>query len=433
MSVTAAQGFRAAGVTAGLKASGTPDVAVVVNQGPRDAAAAVLTENRVAAAPVVWTRRAVRDGRATAVVLNSGGANAATGAEGLEDARRTAEHAAAALGTAADDVLVCSTGLIGERLPMDTLTAGVSEAVAALSPDGGEDAAVAIKTTDTVAKTAVARGEGFTVGGMAKGAGMLAPGMATMLSVITTDADVPAPALDAALREAVRATFNRVDSDGCMSTNDTVILLASGASGTAPEPEAFAAALHEVCADLSRQLVADAEGARHDIAVRVVHAETEEAAEAVARAVGRSNLFKTAIFGQDPNWGRVIAAVGTVPESVTAFGDVLRSAKTVSARSASPTGTASPGSCARGTPRRSSPCSWPRRPWRSSPPWPSSTSPGPSCEVGRPYVPWPALRPGLRWSVLRSARAQTRRRPQRCRTPSGRWPSSYRSARQLQR
>ena len=194
-----------------------------------------------------------------------------------------------------------------------------AEAVAALSPDGGEDAAVAIKTTDTVAKTAVARGAGFTVGGMAKGAGMLAPGMATMLSVITTDADVPAPALDAALREAVRATFNRVDSDGCMSTNDTVILLASGASGTAPEPEAFAAALHEVCADLSRQLVADAEGARHDIAVRVVHAETEEAAEAVARAVGRSNLFKTAIFGQDPNWGRVIAAVGTVPESVAAF------------------------------------------------------------------------------------------------------------------
>lgn len=319
MSVTAAQGFRAAGVTAGLKASGTPDVAVVVNEGPRRAAAAVLTENRVAAAPVVWTRRAVRDGRATAVVLNSGGANAATGAEGLEDARRTAEHAAAALGTAADDVLVCSTGLIGERLPMDTLTAGVAEAVAALSPDGGEDAAVAIKTTDTVAKTAVARGAGFTVGGMAKGAGMLAPGMATMLSVITTDADVPAPALDAALREAVRATFNRVDSDGCMSTNDTVILLASGASGTAPEPEAFAAALHEVCADLSRQLVADAEGARHDIAVRVVHAETEEAAEAVARAVGRSNLFKTAIFGQDPNWGRVIAAVGTVPESVAAF------------------------------------------------------------------------------------------------------------------
>ncbi|MBY4599894.1 bifunctional glutamate N-acetyltransferase/amino-acid acetyltransferase ArgJ [bacterium BD-1] len=308
MSVTAAQGFRAAGVTAGLKASGTPDVAVVVNEGPRDAAAAVLTENRVAAAPVVWTRRAVQDGRATAVVLNSGGANAATGAAGLEDARRTAEHAAAALGTAADDVLVCSTGLIGERLPMDTLTAGVSEAVAALSPAGGEDAAVAIKTTDTVAKTAVARGEGFTVGGMA-----------TMLSVITTDADVPAPALDAALREAVRATFNRVDSDGCMSTNDTVILLASGASGTAPDPAAFAAALHEVCADLSRQLVADAEGARHDIAVRVVHAETEEAAEAVARAVGRSNLFKTAIFGQDPNWGRVIAAVGTVPESVAAF------------------------------------------------------------------------------------------------------------------
>lgn len=319
MSVTAAKGFWAAGVTAGLKASGTPDVAVVVNDGPRHDAAAVLTLNRVAAAPVVWTRQAVRDGSAAAVVLNSGGANAATGAEGLEDTRRTAEHAAGALGLAADDVLVCSTGLIGERLAMDRLVAGVTEAAGGLSQDGGEDAAVAIKTTDSVSKTARAVGEGFTVGGMAKGAGMLAPGMATMLCVITTDAEVPSSVLEAALQDAVRTTFNRVDSDGCMSTNDTVILLASGASGVAPGPDEFAAILHRVCADLSRQLVADAEGAAHDVAVRVHGARTEAEAEAVARAVTRSALFKTAIFGQDPNWGRVIAAVGTVPEDVAAF------------------------------------------------------------------------------------------------------------------
>lgn len=319
MSVTAAQGFRAAGVTAGLKASGTPDVAVVVNDGPRRAAAAVFTANRVAAAPVLWSRQAVSDGRADAVVLNSGGANAATGAPGFQDAHATAEHAAEALGVSPGDVLVCSTGLIGERLDRERLFAGVAAAAGALSADGGEDAAVAIKTTDTVAKTAQARGEGFTVGGMAKGAGMLAPGMATMLCVITTDAVVPAAVLDAALKDAVRTTFNRVDSDGCMSTNDTVILLASGAAGVAPDPEAFAATLHEVCADLSRQLVADAEGAAHDVAVRVHGAQTEDAAEAVARAVTRSNLFKAAIFGQDPNWGRVIAAVGTVPEEVAAF------------------------------------------------------------------------------------------------------------------
>lgn len=319
MSVTAAAGFRAAGATAGLKPSGSPDVAVVVNDGPKHEAAAVFTSNRVAAAPVLWSRQAVSDGRADAVVLNSGGANAATGHQGFQDAHRTAEHAAAALDCAAGDVLVCSTGLIGQLLDMDRLLRGVDAAVQGLDPDGGAAAAEAILTTDTRTKQAQAAGTGYTVGGMAKGAGMLAPGMATMLAVVTTDADLPAVALQQTLRRAVATTFNRADSDGCMSTNDTVVLLASGASGVVPDPEEFAAAVEEVCADLARQMVADAEGARHDIAVRVVNAETEEAAEAVARAVARSNLFKTAIFGQDPNWGRVIAAVGTVPESTAAF------------------------------------------------------------------------------------------------------------------
>ncbi|MGC5049471.1 bifunctional glutamate N-acetyltransferase/amino-acid acetyltransferase ArgJ [Micrococcus porci] len=319
MSVTAAQGFRAAGVTAGLKPSGKPDVAVVVNDGPSHAAAGVFTTNRVAAAPVRWSRQVLTDGRADAVVLNSGGANAATGHAGFQDAHRTAEHAAEALGVSAGDVVVCSTGLIGERLPLDTLLAGVDAAAAGLAEDGGADAALAIMTTDTVPKEAQASGEGWTVGGMAKGAGMLAPGMATMLCVVTTDADLPAAALQAALDEAVRTTFNRVDSDGCMSTNDTVVLLASGASGVAPEPTQFGAALHAVCADLARQLVGDAEGAGHDVLIRVVNASDEDAGEAVARAVSRSNLLKTAIFGQDPNWGRVISAVGTVPEEVAPF------------------------------------------------------------------------------------------------------------------
>lgn len=319
MSVTAAQGFRASGVTAGLKPSGKPDVAVVVNEGPRRTAAGVFTANRVAAAPVHWSRGVLADGRVDAVVLNSGGANAATGAPGLEDARRTAEHAAAALGLRADDVAVCSTGLIGERLPMDTLLAGVDEAVAALRPDGGAEAAVAIMTTDTVPKEVLVQGPGCVVGGMAKGAGMLAPGLATMLCVLTTDAVLPPAVLESALAEAVRTTFNRADSDGCMSTNDTVLLLASGASGHAPDPGEFTELLRRACADLARQLIGDAEGAAHEIAVRVTGASTEAAAEAVARAVTRSNLFKTAVFGQDPNWGRVISAVGTVPADVAPF------------------------------------------------------------------------------------------------------------------
>jgi glutamate N-acetyltransferase/amino-acid N-acetyltransferase len=323
VSVTAAQGFRAAGTAAGLKSTGKPDVALVVNDGPLDVAAAVFTSNRVVAAPVTWSRQVVADGRASAVVLNSGGANACTGPEGFLDTHRTAEHTADALGISAGDTIVCSTGLIGVRLPMDRLLPGVDAAVTALSTDGGTDAAHAIMTTDTVAKTAVVTVETttgtWTVGGMAKGAGMLAPGLATMLSVITTDAVVDAATADAALRAATTATFDRVDSDGCMSTNDTVVLLASGASGQTPTLDEIAAAVTEVSASLSRQLVADAEGASHDIAVEVVGAHSEDAAVAVARAVTRSNLFKAAVFGNDPNWGRVLSAVGTVPESVASF------------------------------------------------------------------------------------------------------------------
>jgi glutamate N-acetyltransferase / amino-acid N-acetyltransferase len=312
--VTAPRGFRAAGTTAGLKASGKPDLALVVNDGPRHDAAVVLTSNRVQAAPVKWTRQALSDGRCDAVVLNSGGANACTGAPGFVDTHATAEAVATALGVGAADVAVCSTGLIGERLPMDKLLAGVTAAAAALDPDGGDGAATAIMTTDTVSKQAVAhgpQGSGWAVGGMAKGAGMLAPGLATMLVVLTTDAVAEPAALDAALRAATRVTFDRVDSDGCMSTNDTVLLLASGASGVTPSADELREAVTAVCADLARQLVADAEGASHDIAVEVVGAATEDDAVTVARAVTRSNLFKAAVFGNDPNWGRVLAAVGT--------------------------------------------------------------------------------------------------------------------------
>ncbi|MDM8086536.1 bifunctional glutamate N-acetyltransferase/amino-acid acetyltransferase ArgJ [Cellulomonas cellasea] len=319
MTVTSPQGFRAAGVTAGLKASGRPDLALVVNDGPLHVAAGVFTTNRVVAAPVVWSRQAVADGVAHAVVLNSGGANACTGPEGFADTHRTAEHVAQALDTSPGDVLVCSTGLIGERLPMGLLLPGVDAAVEALSPDGGDAAATAIMTTDTVAKTVHIAGDGWSVGGIAKGAGMLAPGLATMLVVLTTDAALTAAEADAALRAATRTTFDRVDSDGCMSTNDTVLLLASGASGVTPEPAAFLDALAQACAGLARALVADAEGASHDIAVTVVNATTEDAAVAVARAVTRSNLFKAAVFGNDPNWGRVLAAAGTVPVDVAPF------------------------------------------------------------------------------------------------------------------
>ncbi|MDP9434796.1 MAG: bifunctional glutamate N-acetyltransferase/amino-acid acetyltransferase ArgJ [Actinomycetota bacterium] len=311
MTVTSARGFRAAGVTCGLKPSGLPDLALVVNDGPLSAAAGVFTSNRVKAAPVLWSQRVLAAGALDAVVLNSGGANACTGPDGFADTHRTAEAVAGGLGTGAARVAVCSTGLIGVRLPMAEVLSGVGDAVAALSATGGPHAAEAIRTTDTVAKTAFAQGQGFVVGGMAKGAAMLAPALATMLAVVTTDAVADSATLDRVLRTATRASFDRVDTDGCMSTNDTVLLLASGASGVSPSEADLAAAVTAVCADLARQMVADAEGASKDIAVEVVGAASEDDALEVARAVGRSNLLKCALHGEDPNWGRVLAAVGT--------------------------------------------------------------------------------------------------------------------------
>ncbi|MFE7427697.1 bifunctional glutamate N-acetyltransferase/amino-acid acetyltransferase ArgJ [Streptomyces sp. NPDC057545] len=312
MSVTAAQGFSAAGIAAGIKESGNPDLALVVNHGPRRAAAGVFTSNRVKAAPVLWSQQVLKGGEVGAVVLNSGGANACTGPKGFQDTHATAEKAAEVLpGHSAGEIAVASTGLIGTLLPMDKLLPGIEKAAAALSEHGGEKAAIAIKTTDTVHKTAVAGGEGWTVGGMAKGAGMLAPGLATMLVVLTTDADVDAAGLGSALRAATRTTFDRVDSDGCMSTNDTVLLLASGASGTTPDQDEFAQAVRAVCADLARQLIGDAEGASKDIRIEVINAATEDDAVEVGRSIARNNLLKCAIHGEDPNWGRVLSAIGT--------------------------------------------------------------------------------------------------------------------------
>ena len=312
MSVTAPSGFRAAGVAAGLKRSGGRDVALVVNDGPSDAAAAVFTRNRVQAAPVLWSRQAIADGRLRAVVLNSGGANACTGPAGFADTHATAECVATALDIGAGDVAVCSTGLIGERLPMDALLAGITRTAAALDRDGGPNAADAIRTTDTVAKQAVrVHADGWTVGGMAKGAGMLAPALATMLSVITTDAAVSADRLGVVLHDVVRRTFERVDADGCLSTNDTVILLASGASGLPAQSTDLGVLVEAVCADLAGQLVDDAEGATKHVAVVVGGAASEDDAVEVGRAVARNNLLKCALFGNDPNWGRVLAAVGT--------------------------------------------------------------------------------------------------------------------------
>ena len=321
--VTAAAGFRAAGITAGLKKSGRPDLALVVNDGPRDNAWAVFTSNRVVGEPVKWSRAAAADGHIRAVILNSGGANVCTGPAGYADVEATATTLATRLGVQTTDVLVASTGLIGERLPIDTLLAGIDPLVGALSGDGGTDAATAIMTTDTVPKTAhvtldTTHGT-FTVGGMAKGAGMLAPALATMLVVLTTDADVDPGGLRTALRAATSTTFDRIDSDGCMSTSDTVALLASGVSGVLPDYVEFAAAVQAVCASLARQLIADAEGASHDIAITVTNASSEQAAVAVARAVARGNLVKAAMFGNDPNWGRILAQVGTVPVVVAPF------------------------------------------------------------------------------------------------------------------
>lgn len=311
MSVTFAKGFQAAGVSAGIKASGGRDLALVVNGGPLKNAAARFTSNRVKAAPVLWSEQALQDGRVEAVILNSGGANACTGSEGFLDAHRTAEFVADLLHVSAGDVAVCSTGLIGVRLPMERVLTGAAEAHSQLNAAGGTDAALAIMTTDTVPKTAEFESDGVRIGGMAKGAGMLAPALATMLVVVTTDAVVDSNSLDQILGRVVESTFNRIDSDGCTSTNDTVLLLASGASGIElPEPK-LEEMLFNVCQNLARQLIADAEGVSKEVAIKVVNAATEADAVEVGRACARNNLLKCAIHGEDPNWGRVLAAVGT--------------------------------------------------------------------------------------------------------------------------
>ena len=311
MSVTSPKGFLASGVMAGIKSSGNRDVALIVNQGPKYVAAGVFTKNRVRAAPVTWSEQVLKSAALKAVILNSGGANACTGPEGFADTHRTAEYVATALTIAPIDVAVCSTGLIGQRLPMDKILDGIDAAVGQLSQDGGTNAALAIMTTDSVSKQALVERDGWSIGGMAKGAGMLAPGLATMLVVITTDAKLDPKQADAALRTATSLSFDRIDSDGCMSTNDTVLLLASGASNVQPNESQFVEALTELCLDLARQLIGDAEGATKDIRIEVINSSSESDALEVAREVSRSNLLKCAIHGQDPNWGRVLSAVGT--------------------------------------------------------------------------------------------------------------------------
>ncbi len=312
MSVTFPRGFLAAGVAAGLKASGNSDVALVVNQGPMFAASAVFTSNRCKANPILWSMEAIKDQSARAILLNSGGANCYTGPIGFQTTHKSAELVAELLECSAQDVLVCSTGIIGEQLDRQKLLSGVQQANELLSEDGGEEAARAIMTTDTVPKLAtIESSSGWRIGGMAKGAGMLAPALATMLVVITTDAIISPRKLQEALTSSVRISLNRLDSDGATSTNDQVTLLASGASGIEAEVEEFEQLLSSLCLDLARQLMQDAEGASHNIYIEVSGAECEEDAEEVARAIARNNLFKTAIYGNDPNWGRILAAIGT--------------------------------------------------------------------------------------------------------------------------
>ena len=313
MSVTHPVGFLASGVAAGLKSKGGPDLALVQNLGPHFAAAAVFTSNRAKANPILWSQQAISDGIVSAIILNSGGANCYTGAFGFQTTHLTAEAVADGLGVSAADVLVCSTGLIGVGGDdfRNSLLDAVPASIAALAVDGGADAALAIMTTDSIPKKSVVTRDGWSIGGMAKGAGMLAPGLATMLVVITTDALLGSSELDDALRAATRVSFDRLDSDGCMSTNDQVSLLASGASGISPEASEFTQALTELCEDLAKQLQADAEGASHNIAIEVINAANEDDAVEVGRSVARNNLFKAAVFGNDPNWGRVLAAVGT--------------------------------------------------------------------------------------------------------------------------
>ncbi|KFJ06088.1 bifunctional glutamate N-acetyltransferase/amino-acid acetyltransferase ArgJ [Bifidobacterium tsurumiense] len=322
MSVTYAQGFSAAGVVAGVSSvAGKKDMAVVVNEGPLDACAGVFTSNRFCAAPVQWSRSVVADGHITAVVLNSGCANACTGTEGFEQSKASAEEVAKELGIQSQQVAVCSTGLIGELLPLDRVLSGAKEALRQRQSDeqSGIDASEAIMTTDTQPKTVQLDGKGYRVGGMVKGSGMIAPQLATMICVITTDAVVSAGALQAALNSAVDMSFNRIDVDGCMSTNDTVLLLASGASGVEPDPDEFNALVSQACAQLARKIIGDGEGSSHDIRIVVKGAEHEDAALACARSVAASNLLKCAIYGNDPNWGRVVSSLGVVPEDIAQY------------------------------------------------------------------------------------------------------------------
>ncbi|WEV73349.1 bifunctional glutamate N-acetyltransferase/amino-acid acetyltransferase ArgJ [Bifidobacterium sp. ESL0798] len=326
MSVTFAKGFSASGVNTDISSNKEKlDLALVVNNGPLDAAAGVFTSNRFSAAPVQWSRKAIANGHIKAVVLNSGGANACTGEAGLKQSADTAAKVAEVLSgenvVAPDDIAVCSTGLIGELLPLDHVLAGVDKAASTLcdTEQAGIDASTAIMTTDTKPKTVKLQGTGYRVGGMVKGSGMIAPQLATMLCVITTDAMVDAAQLQGVLATATEKSFNRIDVDGCMSTNDTVLLLASGASGVTPEPQEFAGMIHDACASLAHQIIGDGEGSSHDIKITVNGAETEDAALACARAVAGSNLLKCAIYGNDPNWGRIVSTLGTVPADVAAY------------------------------------------------------------------------------------------------------------------
>ena len=311
MTVTLAKGFVASAVHAGLKKSGNLDLALVVNQGPLNSAAVVFTTNRCQANPIIWSKEVIKDGQVSAIILNSGGANCYTGAQGFQTTHATAEKVAEELGVSAGDVLVCSTGLIGDQLDREKLLAGTAAAAANLNTTNGAIAAQAIMTTDSKPKTAeFTHTHGWSIGGMAKGAGMLAPGLATMLVVITTDVSLDSKSLDQALRAVTRVTFDRLDSDGCMSTNDQVTLMASGASSITPSLDEFTVALTQVCISLATQLQQDAEGASHDITITVQGAASESDAEEVGRSVARNNLFKAAIYGNDPNWGRILAAVG---------------------------------------------------------------------------------------------------------------------------
>ena len=304
------QGFKSASIAAGLKSTGALDLTLIQNQGPLFMGAAVFTSNKVVAAPVIWSRQVAKGGTVRAAVLNSGGANACTGPQGFADTHKTAEHVGHLLNVSAGEVIVCSTGLIGEFLPMDKIISGLDAIAPVLSSDGLQTSAQAIMTTDSVPKIATATINGAEFAAIAKGAGMLAPALATMLSVVMTDAMVSHNAQEIFQRVTDR-TYNRIDSDGCTSTNDTVLFMASGASGVNISDSDIEAILMKVCGSLADQLIADAEGSTKTVAIKVVNAATEKDAVEVGRACARNNLLKAAIFGGDPNWGRVLAAAGT--------------------------------------------------------------------------------------------------------------------------